>query len=250
MDEESRSHIHRLLKTDPIWCGYALADLDPAEDLRSTWHTNQNAVLLLYRGLDPPILFAHGTPDETSPLFEHVPPGQYQFALQRDLRAMIDAKLRPQGEQSMWRMVLDQRVECTTSSHAMRQLQREDLPAIIDLFGEHPDRPDSFHPKQIEDAPFYGYFERGTLVSIAGVHIMSRWAKVAALGNVFTRPSRRGHGLASVVCGAVVCALLEANIETIVLNVATDNEPAIRCYQQLGFRWHCTYQEGFGEILP
>jgi RimJ/RimL family protein N-acetyltransferase len=250
MDEKTRSHIRRLLHTDPIWSAYALADLDPAEDVRSTWHTNLDAVLLRYRGLNPPVLFAHGTPDATIPLLEQIPPAQYQFSLQRDLRSAIDARLRPSADQCMWRMVLDRQVEPTRSNRAMRQLHREDLPAITDLFGEHPDRPDSFHPEQMEDAPFYGYFERETLVSIAGVHIMSRWAQVAAIGNVFTHPDRRGHGLASIVCGAVVCALLEENIEIIVLNVATDNEPAIRCYQRLGFRSHCTYQEGFGEILP
>ena len=250
MDEETRNHIHRLLRTDPIWCAYALADLDPLEDERSTWHTNLDAVLLLYRGVDPPILFAHGTPDETSPLFELVPPARYQFALQHDLRATIEKKLRPQSEERMWRMFLDRQVEPAKSNPDARRLQREDLPAILELFGEHPDRPDSFHPMQMKDAPFYGFFERGMLVSIAGVHILSRWAQVAAIGNVFTHPNQRGRGLASIVCDAVVRALLEEKIKVIVLNVGTDNEPAIRCYQRLGFRQHCTYQEGIGEILP
>lgn len=250
MDEESRARIHRLLNTDPIWCAYALADLDPAEDERCTWHINQDAVLLLYRGLAPPILFAHGAKNETYTLFDHIPPALYQFTLQHDLRTMIDIKLRSLKEQRMCRMFLDRRVEFVTPSHDARRLRREDLPAIMVLFGDHPDRPDSFHPKQIEDAPFYGCFERRTLVAIAGVHIMSRRARVAAIGNVFTHPNRRGRGLASIVSGAVVSALLEENIETIVLNVAMDNKPAIQCYQRLGFRLHCTYQEGFGEILP
>ena len=97
MDEATRGRIYCRLSRDPIWCAYALADLDPAEDARSEWHINQEAVLLLYHGLKPPILFSHGTPDEASPLFERIPPAQYQFALRHELRATIETKL------SAWR---------------------------------------------------------------------------------------------------------------------------------------------------
>jgi len=65
---------------------------------------------------------------------------------------------------------------------------------------------------------------------------------------VFTRPDRRGQGLATRASAAVVKALLEQNIQTIVLNVAMDNEPAVRCYRRLGFRPYCDYYEGVGKL--
>jgi ribosomal protein S18 acetylase RimI-like enzyme len=81
--------------------------------------------------------------------------------------------------------------------------------------------------------PFFGILENDEIISIAGVHIVSRWASVGAIGNVYTRPDRRGRGLATRTTAAVVQTMLEEGIETIVLNVAMDNKPALRCYRNL-----------------
>jgi predicted GNAT family acetyltransferase len=73
------------------------------------------------------------------------------------------------------------------------------------------------------------------LVSAAGTHIYSRSEGVAVIGNVFTHPDFRSHGLGSAVTSAVVHHLLDA-CDMIVLNVDPANRTARHIYEELGFR--------------
>jgi len=245
-DIELRQHLRRLLESDRIWCAYALADLDPAEAERCTWLTNKDGVVLIFKGFDPAVLFAHGEPDMLHHLFDQVPSGNYQYTLKEPSRMMIDQGLEPIFEQRMWRMNLEPSKFPSVSTAGVERLGPEDLSAIHHLYGNHPDQPDAFHERQLVVGPFFGIRENEELISIAGVHIISPWASVAAIGNVFTRPDRRGQGLATRTSAAVVQAVLEQGIDMIVLNVAMDNEPALRCYQNLGFTPYCNYYEGSG----
>jgi hypothetical protein len=49
------STIRAILETDRIWSAYALADLDPSEMPNSHWLVGRHAVVLVYRGTDPPV---------------------------------------------------------------------------------------------------------------------------------------------------------------------------------------------------
>ncbi|HEY45985.1 MAG TPA: GNAT family N-acetyltransferase [Anaerolineae bacterium] len=245
-DPELRQHIRRILESERIWCAYALADLDPAEAERCTWLTNEESVVLIYKGFDPAVLFAHGEPDTLHHLFNQVPSDHYLYTLKEPSRKMLDPRLEPTFEARMWRMNLDQSRFPSRSTAGVERLGPDDLAAIQHLYGNYPDRPDAFHERQLAMGPFFGIRENGEIISIAGVHIVSPWASVAAIGNVFTRPDRRGQGLATKTSAAVVQAVLEDGIDTIVLNVAMDNEPALRCYENLGFTAFCNYYEGSG----
>jgi predicted GNAT family acetyltransferase len=83
---------------------------------------------------------------------------------------------------------------------------------------------------------FYFGIRRGrALVSAAGVHVYSRPYKVAALGNIATRPDVRGRGLGTAVTARLCQELLRAGVECIGLNVKADNLGARACYEKLGF---------------
>jgi RimJ/RimL family protein N-acetyltransferase len=245
-DRELRQHIRQILESERIWCAYALADLDPAEAERCTWLTNMEAVVLIYKGFDPAVLFAHGKTDMLHRLFDQVPSGNYQYTLKEPLRMMLNQGLEPAHEERMWRMNLDLNKFPSVSTVGVERIGLEDLSSIKHLYRNYPDQPDAFHERQLAMGPFYGIRENGEIISIAGVHIISPWASVAAIGNVFTRPDRRGQGFATKTSAAVIQAVLEQGIDTIVLNVAMDNEPALRCYEKLGFTPHCSYYEGSG----
>ncbi|MCK4693823.1 MAG: GNAT family N-acetyltransferase [Anaerolineales bacterium] len=248
-EAEVDRHLYQLLESDRVWCAYALADLDPAEAEHSTWLVSEKAVILIYKGLDPPVLFVHGDPEDLRPLVNRVPCGVYQYTLKRNCRLMLADRLQSRIERHMWRMVLNRRDFPRVSNVDLKSLVSDDLPAIRRLFESSPDMPDSFHERQLTIGPFFGIREGDELLSIAGVHVLSQWAKVAAVGNVFTRSDRRGQGLAMRASAAVVKDLLEQNIQTIVLNVAIDNEPALRCYRRLGFQPYCDYYEGTGTLI-
>jgi predicted GNAT family acetyltransferase len=95
----------------------------------------------------------------------------------------------------------------------------------------------------LEDGVYYGVHEDGALVAAAGTHVVARGVGVAALGNIYTRPDRRGRGLATAVTAAVTGHLARLGIATIVLNVRDDNHAAIHVYERLGFRPYCNYFE-------
>ncbi len=246
---QSRQHLRRILEDDRIWSAYALADLDPRQDDHSRWYAGEKAVVLVYTGLTPPILFAHGKPLELQRLFSRVPQGRYVFTLRSTSRALLSRRLTASTEQRMWRMTLDPgQFPGPPLESEVERLSPEDLPAIEALFADHSRQPDSFHVSQLLESPFFGIRRGNELISIAGTHAVSTWASVAAVGNVFTRPDQRGLGHATRASAAVVAALLELGIRTVVLNVAKDNEPAIRCFHHLGFHSYCKYHEGIGEL--
>ncbi len=241
--------IRAILETDRIWSAYALADLDPAESDHCTWLVGQQAVILAYRGLTPPVLFAHGDGVEVSALMHAVAEGEYVFTLHLPDRAVLSDRLRVHAEHPMWRMAL--RLEQFHAAGGNPQpLGPDDLEDMLALFADHPDRPDAFHERQLAQGVFYGVRERGKLVAVAGTHIVSTQAGVVAIGNVFTRPDRRGLGLGTQTTSAVAAEAIRRGLATIVLNVGQDNLAAIRCYRKLGFREHCGYAEGSGYLAP
>lgn len=240
--------IRRLLEADRVWSAYALADLEPEEAGRSLWAVDGAAVALLYRGLDPPVLFLAGDPPGCARAASALPPGAVQFTLQPAARAALGDHLIERTAVPTWRMGLAPDAFRPVPHAQVERLDAGDLPALQALFGEHADRPDAFHPRQLEAGFFYGVRQGSRLVCTAGTHIVALRPGVAAVGNVFTAPDFRGRGLATAATAATVEALLAAGVRTLVLNVAQRNTPAIRCYRRLGFERHCAYSEGFGSL--
>jgi ribosomal protein S18 acetylase RimI-like enzyme len=250
IEEALRQHLMELMERDRVWCAYALADLDPPEVEQSKWLVDEDSVVLLYKGFDPPILFAYGDPDTLMPLFRRIPAGVYQYSLRSTAREILGKRLQPKLERNMWRMVLDPTEYPGLLKNVVKRLTTDDLPAIINLFESSPDPPDAFHERQLTAGPFFGIYEGEELICIAGIHVLSKKQSVAAIGNVLTRPGWRRRGLATRSSSAVVSALLKQRIQTIVLNVAKENEPAMRCYLRLGFQPACSYYEGIGKLAP
>ena len=240
------TRIRAILETDRVWSAYALADLEPEEAERCIWACNDGAVALLYRGLEPQVLFLHGDPAGCARLTASLPAGLVQFTLQAAHQAALGPRLELRHGVRMWRMGLEPAAFRSKVDVPVTRLGPADLPVMLQLFGEHPDQPDAFHPRQLEAGVFFGVVEGKHLVSVAGTHIVAPRAGIAAVGNVFTHPDWRGRGLAACATSAVVAELLASGANNLVLNVAQENTPAVRCYEWLGFHRHCAYLEGTG----
>jgi predicted GNAT family acetyltransferase len=89
---------------------------------------------------------------------------------------------------------------------------------------------------------YFGIRDDRRIVSAAGTHLVSARLGVAALGNVVTLPAYRGRGYCKIVTAAT-CAALRPAIADIGLNVRADNRPAVRCYEDVGFRGAASYVE-------
>jgi predicted GNAT family acetyltransferase len=105
-----------------------------------------------------------------------------------------------------------------------------------------------FVPRMLETGFYYGVRRGGSLVSVAGVHVVSQRYRVAALGNITTRPDVRGQGLATIATTRLCQELLRAGIDHVGLNVKADNRAAIACYERLGFSLVASYGEHMLEL--
>ncbi|MCK5053329.1 MAG: GNAT family N-acetyltransferase [Anaerolineales bacterium] len=242
------SKIREILDLDPIWSAYALADLAPQHTAFCQWHHSAAAVVLAYLGLTPPVFFATGHAEDVVALAAQVPPGEYQFTLLPEHRFPLDPILSVQSELQMWRMSYKGDSPEIDPSLDTRRLSEKDLDSVVALFADHTDRPDAFHARQLEEGPFFGAFLEEELVAVAGVHVLSESASMAALGNVFTHPEHRGQGFGRNVSAQVIRGLRRMDIQTIVLNVAKEHTTAVGLYQALGFQHHCGYYEGLAEL--
>jgi RimJ/RimL family protein N-acetyltransferase len=117
----------------------------------------------------------------------------------------------------------------------VRRLHREDARALNMLYSSE-GAPTGYSGDHIEQGVYYGAYEGGRLVSVAGTHVVAPNAGVAVVGNVFTHPQHRGGGLATRVTSAVTQELLDRRGCTLVaLTVNPANIPAVRAYRRLGY---------------
>ena len=244
------SKIRTILNLDPIWSAYALADLAPQHAAFCQWFHSAESVVLAYLGLTPPVLFATGQKEDVVALSIQVPNGEYQYTLLPEHKHSLEHMLSFQSELQMWRMNYKVDNPEIAASPDVHRLSGDDLDSMVALFADQADRPDSFHRRQLEESPFYGAYHEGELVAVAGVHVLSESASIAAIGNVFTHPAHRGQGFGRKVSAQVIRELRRLGIQTIVLNVAKDNNAAVHLYQDLGFQIHCGYYEGLGKFGP
>jgi predicted GNAT family acetyltransferase len=79
-------------------------------------------------------------------------------------------------------------------------------------------------------------------VAAAGTHVITRDQRLAAVGNVLTHRDFRNRGYAKVATSAVTAELLRF-CDQVVLNVRSDNPPALAAYQALGYQEHTRFEE-------
>ena len=72
--------------------------------------------------------------------------------------------------------------------------------------------------------------------------MISASARLAVVGNVLTQVEYRGRGYATATTGAVTAELLRF-CDQVVLNVRSDNPPALQAYRKLGYQEHLRFEE-------
>lgn len=257
-----RERIEAFLRRDAAAHVYPIADLDESFWPNTRWfggfeNGELRALCLLLEGLRLPILYAvcdrdHGpTRRALEGIREELPPRLF-YNLGPGLEDALGPGRRLEPEGTYWKMHLADRSACADEDTG------DVVPLGMDDFGElrgfleedaylaHETGGLFFERGMLESGCYRGIREDGKIVAAGGVHVHSKRYGVAGIGNLVTRPDRRGRGLARRVSAAIVQALLD--IETIGLNVKEGNEPAVRCYQRLGFRKVCPYAEGIATI--
>jgi GNAT superfamily N-acetyltransferase len=245
-----RDAIRAILRADPRWSLYALGDLAPGYFEHCEWHATNAvapALLLLYRAVTPPVLFATGEPLAVAQLAEEVGDPAVYLHVRPETAQALEPRYRFVERKPMLRMALDSSRFRPESGPGVVRLGTADTARIERLYAdglETGESPDFFFPSMVERGVFFGIQEEGELVAVAGTHLAVPEEGVAAIGNVYTRRDRRGRGLAGRLTSAVTRELLCMNIPVVGLNVVRQNTAAIRVYQRLGFGVWCEFVEG------
>jgi RimJ/RimL family protein N-acetyltransferase len=246
-----RAVLRTFLETDRLLAAYALCDLEDREFLRTRWggafdEDRLVAIALEYSGLTPQPLFVMGRPDGIEAILREVvrPRAAYVAALPGSMPA-VQALYRLDAGPPMVRMWVD-RSRFRPFPADVRRLLPSDIADLNRLYqlGFASWLPSS----AIADGVYYGMRVGGRLVAAAGTHVVSRQARLAVVGNVLTHVDYRGRGYATAVTGAVTADLLRS-CDQVVLNVRSDNPPALQAYRRLGYAEHVRFEERLAHRL-
>jgi len=123
---------------------------------------------------------------------------------------------------------------------SFRALRLEGLKASPELFGstfELEDKLDvAWFAGRLEDTHVLGAFRQGELVGTAGFSVQQgpKNAHKGRLWGMYVRPSARKLGIARLLVTALL-DVARAQVELIQLTVVSNNEPARKLYESVGF---------------
>jgi len=247
-----RELIRSFLERDRIFAAYALADLEERDTGRAKWGIARAgdevvSLVLEYGGPAPQPLFIAGRDDGIELILRDVirPSIAYVACLPASQPA-VERRYRLEPGPQMVRMWLDRASFRPAFDPGVERLVPTDAGELNRLyrlgFGSW------LPPQAIADGVYYGIRVNGRLVAAAGTHVIGQRARIAVVGNVLTQPEFRGRGYAQATTAAVTAQLLEF-CDHVVLNVRSDNPPALNAYRRLGYAEHVRFEERLGHRI-
>lgn len=240
-----RGLLRDFLERDRLMAGYALCDLDDREFPRTRWGValsegQPTALAMEYTGLSPQSLFVMGESEGIEAVLRGVirPRAAYVACLPEVLPA-VSAVYRTEAVPMMVRMWVDRRNFRPYPGVAARLLPAEigDLNRLYGLGFT------TWLPAEaMAHGVYYGIRSGGRLIAAAGTHVVSPSVGMAVVGNVMTQREYRNRGYAKLVTSAVTQELLRS-ADQVILNVRSDNPPALAAYRALGFQEHVRFDE-------
>ncbi|NUR51375.1 MAG: GNAT family N-acetyltransferase [Hamadaea sp.] len=233
-----RDEVRALLTRHPGRHLLAIGDLDDAFWPHTRFVHGWGQTLLLYTGLQTPVLLAVADPPPTSmgslvtAFLDELPDRFYGHLSEEAAEA-----LRPHFTLDVHGVLAYMSVEPVTvpePRETVEEIGTADLTEIQAL--QQAANPDGgfFEPDMLRAGPYLGVRRDGELVAMGGTHTWSATERVAVLGNIATHPAHRRQGLAAAVTAAL-CARFSGAVDVVGLTVDVANTPAIRCYAGLGF---------------
>lgn len=258
-ETRDRARIERFLRLDIGAHVYALADLDDFFWPSTRWFAAERdgeyqAVVLLLEKLSKPIVYAVSAANHpaTRALLEWLRaelPASFFYNLGPGLETSFTSDRDHEPEGRFWKMQLTNpalagRVD-TSRVEMLPAGAIDELRAFYEGGAYAADENDErfLEPYMVENWPYACVRDDGRIVAAGGTHVLSEHYRVAAIGNLATRPEYRSRGFGRAI-SARLCAVLHEHADHIGLNVHADNRAAIACYLGLGFERVIPYLEG------
>jgi ribosomal protein S18 acetylase RimI-like enzyme len=237
--------IRAYLERDRIFAAYAICDLGAEEFGRTRWgmawqDDEPTAIAMEYSGPSPQPIFCMGEPDGIEAVLgEVIRPRLAYLAVATEALPAVQRVYRVDAAPPMVRMWVDRarfRPQPALTSRIL-PVEAGELNRLYQLgFASW------LSSAAVSEGVYYGIRVGGRLVAAAGTHVINSRARLAVVGNVFTHADHRGRGYATAVTSAVTAELLRS-CDQVVLNVRSDNPPAINAYRHLGYAEHMRFEE-------
>lgn len=246
---EDRDKLREIYFPDRTRNAYHIGSLGSEyfEQTQSYWVLEQGAPaasVAVYSGLSAPAMFTWGSLEYVdlllTRLFTKVPK-RVLLHLYQEHAPAFEGKLEFASRHRVVRMSLTrENFKPMEPTAEIVPLGHADTADILRLYASYPDS--FFEPYQLETGYYCGVREEGDLVSVGGIHFVSRSTRFAMIGNIVSMPSVRGKGYAQS-CTSDLCSRLFDSADLLVLDVPADNARARTTFGRLGFEESFRYDQ-------
>ena len=198
---------------------------------------NLKGYILIYTALDFPSVILECEVDTAEKLIEYAPKNRFITHAPPNLLPIIRRKF-PDAKHYVENWMLAKKGQASFfNSESVRRLCTEDDAArLANLLSTREDRPRGTAKRYIDlvtKTPIYGVFRDDELVSYAGSFL--QLPQVWIIGGVYTHPNHRNKGYSTLATSAITEEALK-NAEAAALFVRSDNYPAMKVYEKIGYR--------------
>ena len=193
--------------------------------------------ILIYTATDVPSVILECENKAAGRLLEHTPHSKFIVHAPPNLLPAIEKRF-PEAKHYVedWMLVRKNEATFFEPELAKRLRTGEDASKLADLLLSRKDRPPNTlkrYAEWVSKMPIYGIFKEDKLVSYAGSFI--QLPQVWLIGGVYTDPEHRNKGYATIATSAITEEALKT-AEAAALFARSDNHPAVRAYEKIGFR--------------
>jgi len=240
VDENNKQSIIDSLRIDVIKHVFAFYDIqyEPKHTTMHAAYENKNlkGYILIYTALEFPSVVLECKTDTAKKLLEYTPENHFIMHTPPDLLPIIKSKF-PSAKHYVEDWMLVKKGEANLlKSEIVRRLRTEDDASRLGvLLSTSENRLIGRVEKYIDwisRMPIYGVFVNAELLAYAGSFL--QLPQVWMIGGVYTNPTYRNKGYATLATSAVTEEALK-NAETAALFVRSDNYPAVRAYEKIGY---------------
>jgi RimJ/RimL family protein N-acetyltransferase len=240
VNASNKQRVIDFLRLDVIRHVFAFYDIQYEPEHTTMYAAFENEKLkgyiLVYTAMEFPSVVLECDSDLAAKLVGYAPENRYIMHISPNLLPIVKDRL-PDAKHYVedWMIVK----KCGGSffkSELVRKLRtKDDASKLVRLRSTEEDAPRRTMDKQlnwISRMPVYGVFIGDELVSFAGSFI--QLPQVWMIGGVYTHPNHRNRGYATLATSAVTEEALK-HAETAALFVRSDNYPAIKVYEKIGY---------------
>lgn len=241
VDEDNKQRLIDFLGSDVIRHVFAFYDTQHEPEHTTVYAAFEDedlkGYILIYTALEFPSIVLECESDTAGKLIEYAPENHFIMHAPPDLLPIIKRRF-PDAKHYVenWMLVRKGQASFFQSKFVRRLRSEDDASRLAMLLSTREDRPRRTVKKYIDwisKMPVYGVLINDELVSYAGSFL--QLPQVWMIGGVYTNPNHRNKDYATLATSAVTEEALK-NAETAALFVRSDNYPAIRVYEKIGYR--------------